>query len=73
MKTISIYVLLAALTLILIVIVDVISGVSVAASVQSLFTVIATTTIQETVCMLFFVSLPFIQVIAAAVKRGRSR
>ncbi|AIQ59620.1 hypothetical protein [Paenibacillus borealis] len=73
MKILGIYVLLAVLTLLLITLVDVLSGVSLATSMHSLSTVFATTTLQELICMLIFGALPLIQVVAGAVKRSRSR
>ncbi|AIQ42472.1 hypothetical protein MKZ24_16320 [Paenibacillus sp. FSL R7-0297] len=73
MKILSIYFLFAALTLILITLVDVLSGTSVAESVHSLSVVFATTTLYEMICILIFLTLPLIQVIASAVKRSRTR
>ena len=71
MKILSIYVLLAVLTLLMITLVDVLSGISVSESLHSLSVVFATTTLQELICMLIFGALPLIQVVAGAIKRSR--
>ncbi|WP_342478487.1 hypothetical protein NYE24_08750 [Paenibacillus sp. FSL H7-0350] len=73
MKIISIYVLFAVLTLTLIVIIDVMSGISLPASIHSLATVFATTTLQEGICITIFLLLPFIQVAVHATKDRHSR
>lgn len=73
MKIMSIYVLLAALTLSLIVIIDVISGISLRASIHSLSTIFATTTLQEAICITIFLLLPFIQVAVHTSKERHSR
>lgn len=73
MKIMSIYVLLAALTLSLIVIIDVISGISLRAALHSLSTIFATTTLQEAICITIFLLLPFIQVAVHASKKRQSR
>lgn len=73
MKIMSIYVLLAALTLSLIVIIDVISGISLPAALHSLSTIFATTTLQEAICITIFLLLPFIQVAVHASKERHSR
>lgn len=70
MKILSIYASFAALTLFMIIFVDVLSGIGLSESVHSFFTVFRTTTLPEAVCMLFFLILPLIQVVAGAVKRS---
>ncbi|MEK4005676.1 hypothetical protein [Paenibacillus sp. FSL H3-0333] len=72
MKIISIYVLLAVLTLTLIVIIDVMSGISLRASIHSLSTIFATTTLQEAICITIFLLLPFVQVAVHASKKRQS-
>lgn len=73
MKIISIYVLFAVLTLTLIVIIDVMSGISLPASIHSLSTIFATTTLQEAICITIFLLLPFVQVAVHASKKRQSR
>lgn len=73
MKIISIYVLFAVLTLTLIVIIDVMSGISLRASIHSLSTIFATTTLQEAICITIFLLLPFVQVAVHASKKRQSR
>jgi hypothetical protein len=71
MKILGIYVLLAVLTLLLLTLVDVLSGISVSASVHSLAGIFATTTLLETICVVIFLALPLIQVVSGALKRSR--
>ncbi|WP_150270921.1 hypothetical protein [Paenibacillus tepidiphilus] len=71
MKILLIYVLLAALTLSMIVTVDILGGESLVGSLRSLDHVFATTTLQEGICIAIFVSLPLINVLTGAYKRSR--
>lgn len=73
MKILSIYFLLAFLTLSMITLVDLLTGISLSESVHSFFTIFSTTTLVEAICMLFFLVLPLIQVVAGAIKHSRSR
>ncbi|AIQ30910.1 hypothetical protein P40081_24110 [Paenibacillus sp. FSL P4-0081] len=71
MKILAIYVLLAVITLLMLTLVDVLSGIRVSASLHSLSVIFATTTLQETICVVIFLALPLIQVVAGALKRSR--
>lgn len=71
MKILSIYLLLACLALLLLVGVDLLSGMSLDMSVHSLYSVFATTSLQEAVCMFIFVALPFMETAASALKRNK--
>ncbi|WP_342421857.1 hypothetical protein [Paenibacillus sp. FSL E2-0178] len=71
MKILAIYVLLAVLTLLMLTLVDVLSGISASASLHSLSVIFATTTLQEAICVVIFLALPLIQVVAGALKRSR--
>lgn len=73
MKILGIYALFAVLTLTLIVIIDVMSGISLSASIHALSTLFATTTLQEAICITIFLLLPFIQVAIHASKERQSR
>ncbi|WNS44418.1 hypothetical protein [Paenibacillus sp. MMS20-IR301] len=73
MKILSIYILFAALTMFIIIVVDVLSGIRLSDSLHSFYSVFRTTTMLETVCMISFLLLPVVQVAASAVKRRRSR
>lgn len=72
MKIISIYVLLAFLTLSLIVLVDLLTGVSFMMSMHSLYSVFATVTLQEACFMIPFAVLPFFTATTGTTKRNNS-
>lgn len=74
MKIVGIYILFAVMTLSLIVIIDTMTGMSLTASIHSLSTIFATTTLQESICIIIFLLLPVIQVVlhAHSRKSGRS-
>ncbi|MNP81429.1 hypothetical protein D3C76_1797780 [compost metagenome] len=72
MKMIGIYIVLAFLTAGMIVAVDLISGTSLATSLRSFIVVFATTTLQETFCMIVFAVLPVILAVSDKLKSGRS-
>ncbi|GGF65135.1 hypothetical protein GCM10010912_07710 [Paenibacillus albidus] len=73
MKIVAIYFILALLVLAMILSVDMLSGMSLFESFHSIRAVLANTSIQEVITMVFFLSLPFINAIAAAVRKGNSR
>lgn len=73
MKIISIYVLFAVLTLSMITLIDVIAGIRVTESIHSLSTMFATTTLQEFICIMIFLILPFIQVAVHAYYQRHPR
>lgn len=75
MKILGIYFLFAVMTLCMITIIDIISGTTLSASIHSLSTIFATTTLQESICITIFLLLPVIQVIVHAFSRksGNSR
>lgn len=70
MKILGIYVLFAVMTLCMITIIDVISGTTLSASIHSLLTIFATTTLQEAICITIFMLLPVLQVIVHAFSRN---
>ncbi|WP_151734412.1 hypothetical protein [Paenibacillus tengchongensis] len=71
MKTLLVYVILAALTWSMIVGVDLLGGHSLYSSIRSIHSVFATTTLQEAACIVIFVALPFVNVLYGALKRSR--
>lgn len=72
MKMTGIYILLAFLTLGIIVAVDLLSGTSLASSLHSLRVVFATTTLQESCCMIVFAALPIMFTAADKFKQSKS-
>ncbi|UQZ32473.1 hypothetical protein C2I18_02230 [Paenibacillus sp. PK3_47] len=73
MKIFSIYILLACLTCSILVFVDILSGMTLAMSLYSFYTVFATTTFQEAACMCLFACIPVLTIIADTRKRTADR
>ncbi|WP_054941432.1 hypothetical protein [Paenibacillus ihuae] len=72
MKMTGIYLILACLTLGMIVTVDLLSGTSLAGSLQSLIVGFDTSTFFESCCMIVFAALPIIFTVADKFKQSKS-
>ncbi|MFS0868649.1 hypothetical protein [Paenibacillus xylanilyticus] len=73
MKIVALYVILALLVMVMILSVDMLSGMSIFEALQSISEVVANTSIQEGIAMVVFLSLPFIQAIATAIRKENTR
>lgn len=69
MKILLLYLVLCFLGLAIIVTVDLLSGMGISTAFQSIHSILATTTIQESIIMVVFLSLPFITAIASFFKK----
>lgn len=71
MKLLSLYFMLAFMGLLMAVIIDLLSGETLIASMRTIYDSFAATSIQESITMLVFISLPFVNTIASSI-RNRS-
>ncbi|ASA20397.1 hypothetical protein [Paenibacillus donghaensis] len=71
MKILFLYILLALLVLLMIVSVDLLSGMSIAGSLQSITSAFATTTLQESIIMVAFLLLPLCSVLFASYRKKK--
>ncbi|OMD93914.1 hypothetical protein [Paenibacillus odorifer] len=71
MKLLSLYFMLAFMGLLMAVIIDLLSGETFTASMRTIYDSFAATSIQESITMLVFISLPFVNTITSSI-RNRS-
>ncbi|ULO09232.1 hypothetical protein H1230_10915 [Paenibacillus sp. 19GGS1-52] len=73
MKILFLYFLLAFLGLSIIVIIDLLSGLSLSMSFHSIYGAFVNTNIQESILMVVFICLPFINAITDSFKKRKQR
>ncbi|MRN53472.1 hypothetical protein [Paenibacillus monticola] len=73
MKILFLYFLLAFMGLSMIVTIDLLSELSLSMSLHSIYTAFVNINIQESILMVFFISLPFINAIADSFKKRKQR
>jgi len=71
MKLLLLYFMLAFMGLLMAVIIDLLSGENLTASMRTIYDSFAATSIQESITMLVFISLPFVITITSSI-RNRS-
>ncbi|MEK3769316.1 hypothetical protein MKY14_12195 [Paenibacillus sp. FSL R5-0887] len=71
MKLLSLYFMLAFMGLLMAVIIDLLSGETLTTSMRTIYDSFAATSIQESITMLVFISLPFVNTITSSI-RNRS-
>ncbi|MEK8208375.1 hypothetical protein NST41_22460 [Paenibacillus sp. FSL L8-0696] len=73
MKLLLLYFMLAFMGLLMAVIIDLLSGENLTASMRTIYDSFAATSIQESITMLVFISLPFVNTITSSIRNRNNK
>lgn len=73
MKVLALYFMLAFMGLIMVVIIDMLSGMTLSGSIRAIRTSFIATSLQESITMVVFISLPLINAITAFIRQQNNK